>query len=152
MLQKRKREENKTKQMNQETKVGDPEGPVSWEKTLSSSPTAPFEQYPIHGVEPPLGAIAPTGAQGGAGVKTNKEDENKLSVETLKGSSRPRLLSQMGARCRASEGIVLPQVLVLGAKLKNKGGWGGKGRCETGLFVQLFSLCVCVCLSRRRKL
>lgn len=60
-------------------------------------------------------------------MKTNKEDENKLSVETLKGSSRPRLLSQMGARCRASDGIVLPQVLVLGAKLKNKGGWGAKG-------------------------
>lgn len=44
--------------MNKETKVGDPEGLVPWEKTLSSAPTAPLEQHPIHGIEPLLGAIA----------------------------------------------------------------------------------------------
>lgn len=51
---------------------------------MPSEPTAPFEQCPNHGIEPLSGAIAPAGAQGGAGVKTNKEDKNKCCVEILK--------------------------------------------------------------------
>lgn len=47
-----------TENMNKETKVGDPESLEFWEKTLSSALTAPFEQYPMCGIEPLLGAIA----------------------------------------------------------------------------------------------
>lgn len=47
-----------TENINEETKVSDPEGLVSQEKTLFPAPTAPFEQYPIGGIEPLLGAIA----------------------------------------------------------------------------------------------
>lgn len=51
---------------------------------MPSELTTAFEQCPIQGIEPLPGDIAPTRAQGGAGVKTNKEDKNKGCVEILK--------------------------------------------------------------------